>query len=505
MNENYLYILPKSNIEDFVNNLEENRSNSDITYQATYMSTKNSNVQEVVDARTRLAAIENKEAIDSLTSRVATMESLVNAPEYQEVGKTFVHDGRLMGCGHACTGNGYTAYTGYYLAYSTDGKKFTYIDTSLGGIPEGMTCVGFEYEDRMFRYSQMLFADGLFFIYLPNVFEQSPLLVSTSDFKTFTKVEGFGDEDLSYAILLPDEVEFPDEGDNTVKFIVGNKVYQLSANGPTLLGTMNISLDIDYLDIKEVLSKFQGNYYGISNGKLYKSSDMLTYTEVPVVVDNKTFNDIQRFNIIRGKATPLQEEGYTREDILIVSSNSKAAYTSEGTYWHNIEIPTFAEDGYIFCESPIDIKKIQDRNLNDAYYAIIQQDSSDNACIYKWSSLSDTPTCFYRVREDGSNGISLSLENNIIKEVNGIIYFIDKYGTHGNLYALSEDCISRITPLTIAPMALYTNPFTSILGYDAFYGRSKTPACIFDVNGYLYITSGTSNVCFKQIPVYAPA
>ena len=487
MDENYLYSLPKADVESFINTLEEGRNNPNNSYVATYMNTKGSSVQEVVDARTRLAAIENKEAIDSLTSRVATMESLVNAPEYREVGKTFVHDGMLLGFkGVICHGNGITAYLSDYLAYSTDGKTFKYYLDPGDGTPEGMTCVGFDYTYHLFRNGQILFTDGLFFIYSSREY----MLMSSPDLKTFTKIEGFEDNDLYDAIMLPD-------GD-TVKIITyDNKVYQLSSNGATLLGTMNIELDTSYLDVPEVLTKFNNKYWGIDSDSLYCSDDMLTYTEVPITINNKSFSGIKRFYVL--KATNDNEQ-----DILVASSKSNVAFTIDGENWEGVSLPTMQDNRSIYCSTPIDIKKISSDSAS-FYFAIIQTGVTYNSGIYRWSNLNESPICIYQPKEDDSNAIKLGLFDNALKVVNNNIYFLDKSEYKYDIVELKYNNISKITPTTIPELENYPNQISKPLGYNAIRGNKAPPSIICMVNDCLYITSGQSSNAYKQIPVYAPA
>ena len=494
MTENYLYSLSKPNIENLINELDtKGKNNPEMSGYEPLVGNKKGSTQylEVIDARARLATLNNKEDLDEISERLTEIEnSLSGSSNYVSAGKTFVRDPDLVRCtGYVAHGNGYTVYVSSHINYSKDGEHFEQV-LEDDGLPEGMTAVGFDWDTRYFRYAKMAFTDGAFFFYSVHY----GIIVWTSDFKTFTKIDGF---ESTSAILLPDE-------DHAIVIEGNNKnVYSLSKNGLTLLGTANILPEVNNLDTDEVLAKFNNNnYYSISNGDLYTSTDLVNYTKVTVTDGNKTLSDIGRYYIIKA-------EKPNENDILVASNEEDAAFTSDGEAWTFITLPDLGQGRHVYCSSPISIKRINDSG-NISYYAIIQsrQNNVFGNGIYKWSSLTEEPTCIYHVKQNkapANLSIDIYLTSNIIKKANNRIYFIDKLNSSSSSYRTIFEISSKGLTIATSLLMPITNYGVSMLTYNAMYGAGSGPGNnLFEINGNLYITSGGDSGNYKQIEVYVP-
>jgi hypothetical protein len=484
MTENYLYNLSKPDIESLIDTLDTDGVNNTqgYSYIPLVASNKGNEYSEVVDARARLAALNNKEALDELSERVAEIEESIRKPtSFTPAGKIFVKDYNLMDfSGTVARGNGYVAYISKRIYYSRDGEKFDEIDERDPESLAKITAVGFNWDQRLFNHGTIAFTDNAFFLYGPSY----NTLVYTTDFKTFTKVEGLP-EDAAFMFLI--------ENESSTKLIASDRrVFSLSKSGVTLLGTSNISPNINYLDFDEVAVKFNGNYYAINSGKLYKSEDFINFTEVPITASGKSVSDILRFFIIHDST-----------DTLFVTSYSRAVFTTDGETWTDVVMPSLYEDMDVYCKFPIDIRQIND-NGSRAYYAILHGDNGILANgIFKWTSLTQEPTCIYHMRYNKTNGICTTLDSNTIKEVNNHIYFIERLDTAGS----NTLSVFEIGPKGLTIVALLDLPTTSIglqkLSYTATYQSQPGVGTIFAINDNLYITNG--NGCnYKQIKVYQP-
>jgi hypothetical protein len=76
MTDDLLYVFPKEECESFVNSLEEAESAAD-EVKYNFYNTKKSAKQfcELVDVRSRLCTMEDKDRITSLSERIAALEA----------------------------------------------------------------------------------------------------------------------------------------------------------------------------------------------------------------------------------------------------------------------------------------------------------------------------------------------------------------------------------------------------------------------------------------------
>ena len=490
--ENYLYSFPKSKIEEELNTLESKRNDASLKYLATYMneSSDGSQITELIDPRTRLAVIENKEAINSLNERLSNLNISSNdTPNYIEAGKAFVRmPSESVYCyGRRAQGNGYNVFLSGQLNYSKDGEDFKTVNCDYY-MQEGIETVGFEASYGLFRYAQIVFADNAFFLYCP----KQPIIIYTTDFTSFTKVNL--DAPANGLLMVDGEI---------VKFIdtSSNNVYKITKDGGELLGTANISLNFNNLDQDEIFIKFNEYYYAISYypQKLYKSADLINYTEV----STSLWGDVDRYALLKDESN---------NDILVISNKTGAAFTTDGETWTDIALPTFvsmddedAEDEEsedendeeigIRCPDAINIHK-----LNGKYYAILRPDTGNHyGGIYQWSSLNKTPKCIYLDKENELNNTNPRFnQHSVIKSVDDNLFFIYR----GNIFEINDLGVFRVSD-SIIPNTSFPD-----FDYNAFAGEGdsnrSSQTNVFKINGNLYFADSGSTEGYKQVTVYKP-
>ena len=490
-NENYLYSFPKSEIESQLNTLEGYRNDSGNTYKAAFMNTstnkttKKVTTQEMVDPRTRLAVMENKEAIEELTNRLSNLNIPSNdGPKYVPAGKMFVKMGASsVSCyGNTAQGNGYSVYINNGITYTRDGETFKTIYCEPE-TEEGITLVGFEKEYRMLRYAQVAFADNAFFFYCGWI--DSPIVIYTTDFQTFTKVDL---DNISGGLLLQDE--------NDAKLIAQGKAYSITTSGATLLGEPNIELKVQNMDNNEVIAKLNGYYYGISysGNELYKSEDFVNFTKVSTPLDGNP----ARYAILNGSSN---------SKILVVSNKFDMVYTTDGENWSHVAKPTFIDKNANLVEyeeseeeQNVDIMGNDPLNiheLNGAYYAILRSTrSAYYSGIFKWTSLDSKPEYIYVQSPDAAYKNILSFnEHNILKKVDDNLFFIYR----GRIFVINNLGVFNIPESTIP------NTDFSDLQYNAYYGSaSLSMTSVFKIFDNLYFADASGTEGYRQITVYKP-
>ena len=493
MDENYLNIPSRQSIEAYIDTLESYRNDNDpaTDYSQTYLTIKKSQIMEQVDARSRLATIENKEAIDALEARLERLEQPTK--RLVSVGKQLKSTYFARGWAKCpIYGNGIwliSSASGGSLYISKDnGKTIQNLD------PRDRTdCIftndfnvydeqGDSWTDStgnspytIFKACEIAFKNNKFFIY-----SNMGKLYETVDAHEFTKI----DLDSS-----GQPVGFFMEDNNKLLLVCSNmQIYEYNENEDSwlLLGEANWSINTNGFGRP---IKFNNNLYIIdwNDGLSILSDNYLSHTKVQF---NSTINSTCYVGDDPDRV-------YIENNILFVSCAKDVIYTDDGENWNILVLPILpgnrTSSDYTDTTTGIKLTYLES---NNCYYGIIRcaghRDVIGACGIYKWSSLDSTPECI----SDSTfadyifNGLS------DILNLDGILYCSVEADTYGdyNLFKIIDDVITNTGFHTEYGIRPYTE-----------YGYSPTISqntFITKMNDRLYIVSGY-NCSYREEDIYA--
>ena len=481
MDSNYLNNYSKTQLESYIENI--NNLNNDPSYKKTpcFMTAKGSINIETVDARARLGAIEVCESVNDMESKIAQLEANAPSPSTEspvptkklvKVGKALYSDRAASNWAkYPVYGNGM-----YLIAASGSGRLFVSRDNgktidSIYTYGEDRNCIindGLEDDGHyaVFRRCEIVFRNNKFFLFSNTTYK----LYETEDAITFNAVNADIDNSCAgYFVETKNGLAMAD--------IRNNKLYKYSDDTDQWSNVGNIDWGIATTG-GDGFVNFNDKLYFVdwNDGLSILSDDGLTHTAVNCGISGKLDGLIVENNILIASAR-----------------RNSPVYTIDGNTWNNLALPEI-ENLQTLMSNVCGIRPVY-CSANNSYYGIIIAGGTDEACeesgLYKWSSLDTTPV---RISDDSLSDV-FRKGDSLIKNIDDTLYFVIKFKSSYNgmkIYTLKNDVISG-TDLYVEGL------ISSTIDIDGL-GTSNT--IIAKLNDKLYISCFNPSTSYSEKDVY---